>query len=114
MSGYKEIEPIEYPIAADRQAAKRHYGVHPYFTRRSVNLPPDVPLPRSSDADTLYDLFMPTQLIGLAILKEEIDKIGPQVAQSAMLLAWSATLAKLNKTFLSAAGRLESRGGSSI
>ena len=31
-----------------------------------------------------------------------------------MLLAWSATLAKLNKTFLSAEGRAESRGGSSI
>ena len=31
-----------------------------------------------------------------------------------MLLAWSATLTKLNKTFLSAEGRAESRGGSSI
>ena len=31
-----------------------------------------------------------------------------------MLLAWSATLAKLNKTFLSANGRAKSRGGSSI
>lgn len=31
-----------------------------------------------------------------------------------MLLAWSASLAKLNRTFLSAEGRAESRGGSSI
>ena len=30
------------------------------------------------------------------------------------MLAWSASLAKLNKTFLSAEGRAESRGGSSI
>jgi hypothetical protein len=31
-----------------------------------------------------------------------------------LLLAWSASVAKLNKTFLSAKGRAESRGGSSI
>jgi hypothetical protein len=31
-----------------------------------------------------------------------------------LLLAWSATLSKLNKTFLSAEGRLPSRGGSSL
>jgi len=31
-----------------------------------------------------------------------------------LLLAWSASIAKLNKTFLSAKGRAESRGGSSI
>ncbi len=35
-------------------------------------------------------------------------------ARNALTLAWSATLAKVNKTFLSAEGRAESRGGSSI
>jgi hypothetical protein len=40
--------------------------------------------------------------------------MGNDRAKSAMLLAWSATLTKLNKTFLSAEGRAESRGGSSI
>lgn len=36
------------------------------------------------------------------------------IGTDGMLLAWSATLAKLNKTFLSAKGRIASRGGSSI
>lgn len=35
---YLAIEPITGPIPPKRQAAKRHYGVHPYFTRRSYNV----------------------------------------------------------------------------
>ncbi|PYV73306.1 MAG: hypothetical protein DMG96_23580, partial [Acidobacteria bacterium] len=35
-------------------------------------------------------------------------------AASAIRLAWSAALTKINRTFLSAEGRAESRGGSSI
>src|SRR5438132_11042522 len=31
-------EPILRPIRPDRQGAKRHYGVHPYFTRRPANV----------------------------------------------------------------------------
>lgn len=209
---YCLIEPIESPIRAKRQGAKRHYGVHPYFTRRPynvvrtyilhysqegdrvldpfggsgvtaieafienrvgiqndinplanfiaqgivdlrcgyeddyrraleyleqrckplideicratperivdlrdrVNLPPDIRLPRSSDVETYLQLFSPRQLISLAALKDAIGSIGNIFARKAMLLAWSATLAKLNKTFLSAEGRAESRGGSSI
>jgi hypothetical protein len=209
---YSKIDPLESPIPADRQGAKRHYGVHPYFTRRpynvvrsyirhfseagdrvldpfggsgvtaieaflegrvgihndinplanfiaqgiadlykgdvsefrvalhrlearcknalkqlgcadaarlteiqrNVRLPENIPLPRTADVKTYRDLFTPRQLISLAILKDEIDEIENADARSGMLLAWSATLAKLNKTFLSADGRAESRGGSSI
>jgi DNA modification methylase len=209
---YSEIKPFETAIPADRQGAKRHYGVHPYFTRRPYNvvrkyilkfsqerdrvldpfggsgvtaieaflenrvgihndinplanfiakgiadlalgnlseyeeallyveqrcksrlvrvqqldperlqdyqnditLPENVTLPRSSDVITYYELFSLKQLICLAILKEAIDSIDNRNARQGMLLAWSATLTKLNKTFLSAEGRAESRGGSSI
>lgn len=213
MSGYhNNIAPIEAPIEANRQSVKRHFGVHPYFTRRppnvvrkyilhyskendtvldpfggsgvtaveaflenrigiqndinplanfiaqgiaslakgklsdyqtalvsleqncreriaevfsasesrlrdlenSVNLPEDVQLPSNSDVPRYRDLFSPQQLISLAILKDEIDQIKNQYTRGGMLLAWSASLAKLNKTFLSAEGRAKSRGGSSI
>jgi hypothetical protein len=50
----------------------------------------------------------------LAILKDAVDDLKTGPAKKGLLLAWSATLTKLNKTFLSAAGRAESRGGSSI
>lgn len=209
---YSKVAPIDSPIPAERQSAKRHYGVHPYFTRRphnvvrtyilrytrekdvvvdpfggsgvtaieawlenrvgvqndinpfanfiaegvvnlsrggvsdyrralsilrdrcerrlsavermpiaelrilqqGLNLPRNVPLPRNSDVSAYYELFSPRQLTSLAILKNAIDEISSSWVRRGMLLAWSATLTKLNRTFLSAEGRAESRGGSSI
>src|SRR5437764_269449 len=212
MKEYDEISPIQLPFAADRQSAKRHYGVHPYFTRRPQNvvrdyilhyskegdsvldpfggsgvtaieaflenrngiqndinplanfiaagianlekgdmveyeaalrvlrdtcqkkldelyqlptnkiddftrklkLPRDIRLPRSSDVEHYRELFSPRQMAALALLRQAVDNIAHEHARRGMLLAWSATLAKLNRTFLSAEGRAESRGGSSI
>jgi 16S rRNA G966 N2-methylase RsmD len=206
------ISPIQAAIPADRQGAKRHYGVHPYFTRRPFNvvrdyithysregdrvldpfggsgitaieaflenrigiqndinplanfiamgvanlaqgnlreyrsalaelgdrckptlldianasdetlskierglvLPANISLPSSADVDRYHDLFSRRQLLSLAILKKGVDRLCAGPARAGMLLAWSATLTKLNKTFLSAEGRAESRGGSSI
>lgn len=206
-----QLEPITHRIPAERQEAKRHYGMHPYFTRRPANvvrayinhftqpgdcvldpfggsgvtaieamllnrraihndinpladfiasqiadtthedttyikqallevqarcrpqveqtvsmsesevarrladveLPENIPLPRSSDAARYFDLFSPRQLLANALLKEGIDQVSDPCARGALLLAWSAALGKLNRTFLSARGRLESRGGSS-
>jgi len=212
MQSYIDINPIENSISAERQSAKRHYGVHPYFTRRPhnvvrkyilyytnendlvldpfggsgitaieaflenrigihndinplanfiargivdlskgnlsdikktllnlqkrcqdklirvcnsndhdlnellncVELPPNINLPSNSDVKNYYELFTLKQLVSLAILKEAINEISDKYCKNAMLLAWSATLGKLNRTFLSAEGRAESRGGSSI
>jgi len=50
----------------------------------------------------------------LALLKSAIDAEKEAHVRNLLLLAWSASVAKLNKTFLSAEGRAESRGGSSI
>jgi adenine-specific DNA methylase len=205
------IEPISESIAAARQEAARHYGVHPYFTRRPANvvrayierysfegdtvldpfggtgvtaieafllrrnaihndlnpfanfiarciadttldstaplsmafdrvreasekplheiqasetaaerwlgrvsLPANIRLPRNSDAEFYYDMFTPRQLAGLAVIKQQIDEQPAGIIRDLLLLAWSASLAKLNKTFLSAKGRAASRGGSSI
>jgi len=207
-----QVAPITRRIPAERQQAKRHYGVHPYFTRRPANvvrayiehftepgdlvldpfggsgvtaieamllnrrgihndinpfanfiasqiadvthedtayikqafqevqsrcktqvewihsmserevaqelsgmeLPENIKLPKNSDAETFFDLFSPRQLLALALLKARIEQVSDPCGRGALLLAWSATLGKLNKTFLSARGRLASRGGSSI
>lgn len=81
---------------------------------RRTRLPENIELPKNSDAQRFYDLFTPRQLLALALLKEAIESLRDRAATGQLLLAWSATLAKLNRTFLSAKGRLESRGGSSI
>jgi 16S rRNA G966 N2-methylase RsmD len=210
--GRAQIDPIIAAIPAERQVLARHYGVHPYFTRRPANvvrayierysdpgdtvadpfggtgvtaieallsgrkaihndlnpfanfitaniadlrlpstvplkqafqrieascaeklkalesskdqeaekllgklrLPTNIRLPKNSDADFFYDLFTTRQLAGLALLKEAIDAEKDRPVANLLLLAWSASAAKLNKTFLSADGRAESRGGSSI
>lgn len=212
MNQYTNIIPLEAPVPAERQSAKRHYGVHPYFTRRPANvvrkyilhyskegdrildpfggsgvtaieaflenrigiqndinplanfiaqgianlakgdlsdyraalaslkescqnrldeilsadevrlneilrsltLPANVQLPSNSDVTRYHDLFTPRQLAALAILKGDIERIQNRDAKNGLLLAWSAALGKLNRTFLSAEGRAESRGGSSI
>ena len=206
-----EIEPIQKRIPAARQQDTRHYGVHPYFTRRPANvvreyirhysqpgdvvldpfggtgvtaieafllgrnaiqndlnpfanflssclvdtaltsllplreafgrvevrcretigrieesesfaasyvgqlpLPENIALPRTSDAERFCDLFTPRQLAGLGEIKRAIDLESEASVRNPLLLAWSASVAKLNRTFLSAKGRAESRGGSSI
>jgi hypothetical protein len=80
----------------------------------TLPLPENIRLPKNSDAEFFYDLFTPRQLAGLALIKQTIDRESAGVVRDLLLLAWSASIAKLNKTFLSAKGRAASRGGSSI
>jgi DNA modification methylase len=80
---------------------------------KKLPLPENIRLPRNSDAEFYYDMFTSRQLAGLGLIKQAVDReVG--VIRDLLLLAWSASVAKLNKTFLSAKGRAESRGGSSI
>ena len=81
---------------------------------KRLPLPENIRLPRTSDAEFFYDMFTPRQLAGLALIKHSIDREAAGVVRDLLLLAWSASVAKLNRTFLSAKGRAESRGGSSI
>src|SRR5205814_6694716 len=57
MKTYESINPIEKPIPADRQAAKRHYGVHPYFTRRPFNVVRDYIERFTQEGDRVLDPF---------------------------------------------------------
>lgn len=81
---------------------------------KRLPMPENIRLPRNSDAEFFHDMFTPRQLAGLALIKQAIEEAAKGVVRDLLLLAWSASVAKLNKTFLSAKGRAESRGGSSI
>jgi DNA modification methylase len=81
---------------------------------KELPLPENIRLPKNSDAEFYYEMFTPRQLAGLALIKQEIEKHAEGAVRELLLLAWSASVAKLNKTFLSTKGRAESRGGSSI
>lgn len=97
----KQVQEVEN----DEAVAKRWL--------KKLPLPENIKLPRNSDADFFYEMFTPRQLAGLALIKHAIDTENG-IVRDLLLLAWSASVAKLNKTFLSAKGRAESRGGSSI
>jgi hypothetical protein len=55
--GHATIKPITRAIRANRQAAKRHYGVHPYFTRRPPNVVRSYILRYSRPGDRVLDPF---------------------------------------------------------
>src|SRR6266550_6193801 len=57
MIPYDQLRLIDAPIVADRQGAKRHYGVHPYFTRRPYNVVRDYILRYSQPRDRVLDPF---------------------------------------------------------
>src|SRR2546425_10840425 len=57
MTAYSQIVPIDVPIPAERQSAKRHYGVHPYFTRRPHNVVRSYILNYSQEDDVVLDPF---------------------------------------------------------
>jgi len=97
----REVHEVEKDIAVAERWLKK------------LPLPENIRLPRNSDAEFFCDLFTPRQLAGLALIKQAIEREAG-VCRDLLLLAWSASVAKLNRTFLSAKGRAESRGGSSI
>ena len=211
-SNYENIAPIRDSILPRKQAAKRHYGVHPYFTRRPWNVvqkyidhfsrigdtvldpyggsgvtaiealvlrrkaiqmdlaplanficrsiayspvsidalndafayleaqcaskiselyesysnddidgadiphwyPTGVSLPSNADEDYVEDLFTQRQLYGLSLIFHHIDEIEDGETREMMRFVFSGTLAKVNRTFVSAKGRAPSRGGSQI
>src|SRR4051812_16955150 len=74
MKDYSKINPIDSPIPADRQSARRHYGVHPYFTRRPFNVVRDYILHYSHEGDRVLDPFGGSGVTAIEALLE--NRIG--------------------------------------
>jgi hypothetical protein len=54
---YKTIQPISEPIQPLKQGAKRHWGSHPYFTRRAWNVVQQYIRTFSQPGDVILDPF---------------------------------------------------------
>lgn len=54
---YKTIQPISGPIEPLKQGAKRHWGSHPYFTRRAWNVVQEYIRTFSQPGDVVLDPF---------------------------------------------------------
>jgi len=57
MKDYLDIEPISKPITPAKQAARRHYGSHPYFTKRAWNVVGDYIKNFTDQGDLVLDPF---------------------------------------------------------
>lgn len=60
-----QLEPITRRIPAERQGAKRHYGVHPYFTRRPANVVRAYVKHFSEAGDSVLDPFGGSGVTGI-------------------------------------------------
>jgi len=76
--------------------------------------PQNFPLPKNADVPLVEDLFTHRQLLGLSELFHWVQAIKNSEARELMRYAFSSTLYKCNRTFISAKNRIPSRGGSSI
>ena len=88
----------------------------PYFEEREIPFwcPAGTALPRNSDAPHLEDLFTRRQLFVLSLILDRIKDEKDNQLRGLLLFCFSATLAKTNRTFISARNRAESRGGPTI
>src|SRR5437867_301355 len=64
----KEVQPIVEAIPAARQVLARHYGVHPYFTRRPANVVRAYIQRYSALGDTVADPFGGTGVTAIEAL----------------------------------------------
>ncbi|MFH0964344.1 MAG: DNA methyltransferase [Planctomycetota bacterium] len=80
----------------------------PYWYPRSASLP------RNADVKYVEDLFTRRQLFVLSLLLDRIAAVRNPTSRDLLRFCFSATLAKTNRTFISARNRAETRGGPSI
>ncbi len=106
MNYYSEIAPFESAISADRQGAKRHYGVHPYFTRRPYNVVRDYILRFSQERDRVLDPFGGSGVTAIeaflenrAGLHNDINPLANFIAKGIVNLA-SGNLSKYEESLL--------------
>ena len=105
------LRPIQEAIPADRQGAKRHYGVHPYFTRRPFNVVRDYITHYSKEGDRVLDPFGGSGVTAIEAFLENRTGIQNDINPLANFIAAGiANLAQGNSTeYRGALAELEDR-----
>ena len=76
--------------------------------------PTNIPLPKGSDVKSIEELFSNKQLTQLAYLKHLIKQEKDKNIKKSLLLAFSSTITKVNKTYHNSSSRDENAGNSAI
>ena len=105
MSSRANIEPILEAIPAARQEDARHYGVHPYFTRRPANVVRDYIRRYSVEGDMVLDPFGGTGvtaieafLLGRSAIQNDLNPFANFIARNIADTTLSST-APLRQAF---------------
>src|ERR1700730_4400028 len=84
-----EVQPILEAIPAARQEDARHYGVHPYFTRRPANVVRAYVERYSREGDTVLDPFGGTGvtaieafLLGRSAIQNDLNPFANFIARN--------------------------------
>ncbi len=101
------------------QRIKKEYGADMPVTKDQIKValkkypyPKGLSLPKGSDVNTIEELFTQKQLAQLAFLKYLIKKEQNENIQKSLLLAFSSTITKTNRTYHNSEQRNENAGDS--
>src|SRR5437667_3990215 len=100
-----DIQPILEAIPAERQEDARHYGVHPYFTRRPANVVRAYVERYSEEGDVVLDPFGGTGvtaiesfLLGRSAIQNDLNPFANFIARNIADTTLSSTV-PLQKAF---------------
>ena len=93
---YLSIKPIDKPIAPRKQSAKRHYGCHPYFTKRAWNIVAEYIKNFSQPGDVVLDPFCGSGVTAVEALVLRRHAIHADICPLANFLCQQTAIAPVN------------------
>ncbi|MCL5991760.1 MAG: type I restriction enzyme HsdR N-terminal domain-containing protein, partial [Bacteroidetes bacterium] len=101
------LSPVDFKKMQDEfESIKIAYKQHHPVKKDEINnalkkykYPRGLKLPKNSDVDKIEDLFTPLQLAQLSYLKFLIKKVKDKNIKKTLLLVFSTTITKINKTY---------------
>ncbi|HVS80957.1 MAG TPA: DNA methyltransferase [Pyrinomonadaceae bacterium] len=114
------IEPVDIGELADTfKDIKAEFDKQRPTTRAQITAalkkypyPKDIPLMKNADVDSIEKLFTPAQLAQLGYLKYLIKQVSDKSIRNSLLLAFSSTLTKINRTYHPSTTRGDNAGDS--
>ena len=92
------IQPISQPIPPRKQGAKRHYGSHPYFTKRAWNVVQKYIETFSSPGDLVLDPFGGSGVTAVEALVIRRRAIHVDLSPLANFITWGIAVAPIDET----------------
>src|SRR6266446_10770208 len=94
------VRPLAHAVKPSKQSAKRHYGSHPYFTKRAWNVVQAYIEHFSSPGDTVLDPFGGSGVTAVESLVLRRKAVYVDISAWATFLACQTAIAPINLSAL--------------